>query len=335
MASPELLAGGTRQVAPGLSGVVYGFLRLEDDTLLLPNPGEAMRLLGFVAAFVAVGLQSSVRAEPMATGLDFPMLTGRVVDAQTGQPIAGARVEIPEDGTEFTTGTDGLFKLGRRISDPRIFVVRAQAYAPFSATGWGKDKPLEFRLERSSPGMIVLDDRVRRLGDNESDAPGHDFKLQAEGLMQVYDFTLPANQSSIPDSYILRINSLLGIDSPESSDTNQSPYALLRKLGDKHQYWGVLVLCNNQLIGHIVYNLDRIDLSIPPGLLKPGDNKIVITSTIQLKQSYVKLSDSGRWLVRRLSATQFDGSLVYADDFDDVEYAGVLLLRQPAAKSNP
>ena len=60
------------------------------------------------------------------------VVTGRVVDASTGQPVAGASVMLAEKGVIVTTGPDGSFTFADLASGPDELIIAAYGYGDYA-----------------------------------------------------------------------------------------------------------------------------------------------------------------------------------------------------------
>jgi hypothetical protein len=84
-------------------------------------------LLRLLLAFVALCAPAALAAQGLA-------VTGRVVDVQTGSPVAGAVVELPDHRLRSLTDTAGTFALrGIPVGEHR-WTIRALGYAPWEET---------------------------------------------------------------------------------------------------------------------------------------------------------------------------------------------------------
>ncbi len=144
--------------------------------------------------------------------------SGQVVDQKSGEPIPNVEIEVPEAGIKVKTDDFGRFSLPKTVGSQRILTARAQNYAPFSVTVTEQEQKFDVRLKQLSNRLIVLTDQVHHLGDDrfskEYSANATQFRIPAQGssFKQTFDI------DRIPDQDpILRIGSLIGVDTPESA----------------------------------------------------------------------------------------------------------------------
>ena len=137
-----------------------------------PPPGDAVARLRQGLAAIGLRLLNAQRqrahlivAVPVAAIADPPDLirvAGRVTDASTGHPLAGAHVQI--DGTTTRTGAYGGFALD--VHQPRELVASLAGYSPnaVSVTEFAQVSPdasFEIRLEPVIEEVVVAASRYR------------------------------------------------------------------------------------------------------------------------------------------------------------------------------
>ncbi len=236
--------------------------------------------------------------------------SGSVVDQKTGKPLVGVIIEVPEEHIRVTTDQDGRFTLPRPVPANRILTARAaNDFTPFSLTT-RKDQraPFELQLERLATQTLVLDDRVRHLGDNDyspNSANAGDFRIPSEGFVFKRRFRLPNIPTRDP---ALRIGSLIGVDTPDSYRAGQSNLRGGRLLN------GLQVLLNGKLVRRITLNGDNILIPLPRWLLKQGINEVTLATTSS-QQSRSLLSELLGGFIQEEDSV----------DYDDMEFAQVVL----------
>jgi hypothetical protein len=200
--------------------------------------------------------------------------SGQVVDRLTGQPLAGVEVAIPGAGISVRTDAQGRFRLPGAVPAEEILVARLENYLPYSqSTGSGQaggDRPLQLQLERWDPNTtLVLEANVIRLGDNqyspESAAAGQ-FLAPAQGVDLTRSFSL---QQMPPRPPVLRIGSLIGLDTAEAYRAGQSriPSADMSPMQ---------VIVNGVEVEQIHLGGDNLRISLPLNHLRLGLNTVTL-----------------------------------------------------------
>lgn len=96
------------------------------------------------------------------------VVTGRVIDAETGRPVSGAAIRVAESLTGCTTNNEGLFKLSLPEHAERIRISHL-AYEPESYRVTQTDKDIEIRLVERYVNMnpvVVTGTGTHRRMDN-------------------------------------------------------------------------------------------------------------------------------------------------------------------------
>ncbi len=152
----------------------------------------------------------SVVMPSVAVSLPVPVtplrLTGVVLDDETGEPIAGARVRldlIESSGIELTTDAFGAFEMGLDdVPDNIALAASADGYVP-GAMNIAEDDLAddgayaEFRLVPFNPFEIAMEDepRVHHLGNDEySGRINSQFQRESEGREIRFRFDLAESQ---------------------------------------------------------------------------------------------------------------------------------------------
>ncbi|AGY57641.1 dockerin type I domain-containing protein [Gloeobacter kilaueensis] len=251
--------------------------------------------------------------------------TGVVVDKATGEPLAGVEVALPDEGITVRTDSQGRFQLPRS-SAGKILTARATDYAPAAVAG-GSSGGYQLQLERLSPRLTVLDDNLIHLGDN-SFGPGSanyaEFRLPARGRSYVRTFNL----ARVPQrDMILRIGSVIGLDTPESVAAGQSQLPLYGAPSE-----GLRISLNGQTIKQVLLNGDNIAVLVPRWLLQAGSNELRLeTHAIGGSGSRTIISSRRGIGLGGLLGGLFGlgGDMGYpmdnTPDYDDLEFAHLVL----------
>ncbi|MGH7757201.1 MAG: carboxypeptidase-like regulatory domain-containing protein [Vulcanimicrobiaceae bacterium] len=80
---------------------------------------------------LAVTLLADCGPPALPAALQYATVSGNVVDAATGQPIAGAVVTIDGALSSGPTGSDGQFAIGTVPNGPWDITALATGYAPY------------------------------------------------------------------------------------------------------------------------------------------------------------------------------------------------------------
>ncbi|UFP93695.1 hypothetical protein ISF26_18205 [Gloeobacter morelensis MG652769] len=238
--------------------------------------------------------------------------SGVVVDRATGKPLAGVEVSLPDEGVSVRTDDEGRFKLPQS-SAGKILTAKADNYAPSAAAG-GKRRGFRLELERLSPRLVVLDDRVHHLGDDKygyGSANYSEFRLQAQGPRLERAFEIDGE----PEDLTLRIGSLIGLDTAHSVAAGQS--ALSQFAGSRPD--GLRIYLNDRPLQKIYLNGDNIAVRLPAALLRRGENRLRLeTHPLRLPGA---VGDELEDLRRRFGLV----------NYDDVELAHLLLVDSSAS----
>jgi hypothetical protein len=243
--------------------------------------------------------------------------SGQVIDEKTGEPIPNVEIEVPEDGIKVKTDDVGRFSLPKSVGSQRILTARAQNYAPFSVTVTKQEQKFDLRLNQLSNRLIVLTDQVHHLGDDrfskEYSANATQFRIPAQGSSFKKTFDL----DQIPDSDpILRIGSLIGVDTPESARAGQSHLPLQATFQGSPEA-AFRVYLNGNLAQRILLNGDNLEVPLPRWMLQQGTNTIELATAQAYGGGQSIFSIAGIFTISQGGT----GSL----DYDDIEFANVVL----------
>ncbi|UFP92738.1 dockerin type I domain-containing protein [Gloeobacter morelensis] len=286
------------------------------------------------AGRTASAAQNQRTAAPDTTGASIDLKSadsGVVVDKTTGRPLAGVEVSLPDEGVTVRTDSQGRFQLPKS-SAGKILTAKASNYAPTAMASRGGGG-FQLKLERLSPRLQVVDDGLVHLGDN-SFGPGSanyaEFRQPAQGRSYTKTFAL----DRLPQrDMILRIGSLIGLDTPESVAAGQSQLPLYGTSSD-----GLRVYLNGSLIKQIFINGDNIPVTIPRWLLVRGNNELRLeTHPVGGNRGGAVMSSRGfGGMLGGLFG--FGGGMRFpidsTPDYDDIEFAH-LVLEDPSSNERP
>jgi CarboxypepD_reg-like domain/Dockerin type I domain len=255
--------------------------------------------------------------------------SGQVIDQKTGEPIPNVEIEVPEDGIKVKTDDFGRFSLPKSVGSQRILTARAQNYAPFSVTVARQEQKFDVQLKQLSSQLVVLTDQVHHLGDDrfskDYSANATQFRIPAQGSSFKKTFDI----DRIPDQDpVLRIGSLIGVDTPESVRAGQSRL-LLQATFQGSPEAAFRVYLNGNLAQRILLNGDGLEVPLPRWMLQQGANTIeIITAQAYGGGGQSILSVSGTSGIFTIS----QGGTGFVD-YDDIEFANLVLelpIRQQA-----
>lgn len=260
--------------------------------------------------------QASVAAPNSQVTLD-SAYSGRVVDRQTGQPLAGVEVAIPGAGVSVRTDAQGRFQLPENVPSDQILVARLENYLPYSQATQSGSQSLELQLDRwDRSTTLVLETDVVRLGDNQysaQSAAASQFRLPSQGYQLIRTFELDRLPSSPPT---LQIGTLIGLDTPEAVRTGQSqvPYADMSPFS---------VALNGQPVTTLALGGNNISVPLPLPLLRPGINTLTLETGKTLHsgsdRSSISIPILGGIIGVRVPASQRGGRL----DYDDIQLTNI------------
>lgn len=135
----------------------------------MKNRGSGKRARGARRGAIVVGLL--LAAGGSGSAQEHGELQGRVVAAETGEPVAGAVVSLDDLERVVTTGRNGGFVLPRVPTGERALRVEAPGYAVITTTipvPAGRVTGVTFRLEAFAgvlEELLVTSDRSRERGE--------------------------------------------------------------------------------------------------------------------------------------------------------------------------
>lgn len=146
---------------------------------------------GYRPVAVVVGLQAGMPAvdvpmapAPAGTAL-VARLAGRVVDAKSGRPIRGARVEFISDGAPVLTDSAGIFTLSDAAPGPQMLRVRALGYPTLASVVDVEPGITALATVRLEPDVVMLEGLkviARRMDRRRLAAAGASRVMRADEL---------------------------------------------------------------------------------------------------------------------------------------------------------
>ena len=238
------------------------------------------RILVTLIIFLSVVLGAN--AEQLTGGVTEIGRGNRVVDAKTNAPIAGAQVEIPQQGFRTYTDEKGNFTLNKiKIPDDTVLSVQKEGYRPFSITINQNvaSKPMVLGIQKSAALDVVIDNEMLHLGDDtfsQDSANAGDFRLKSIGPSYVKRFIMTANTLAY-NNYLV-IGSIIGIDTLAARSMKQN--------GMPNSYSSPPeVYFNGRKVAEIQLNGDNQKIKLPRALILPDKvNEIVIRTGVNLFQ---------------------------------------------------
>jgi CarboxypepD_reg-like domain/Dockerin type I domain len=258
--------------------------------------------------------------------------SGIVTDKATGQPLAGVKVSLPDEGVTVITDSQGRFQLPRSATG-KILTAKASQYAP-AAVANQQGNRFDLQLEKLTSRLQVIDDELHHLGDGKfgvGSANATDFRLRNQGYRYMRNFAL----TKLPQGdMILRIGSLIGLDTPQSVQAGQSN--LQQYLGTRQD--GLKIFLNGRLISQLYLNGDNITIPLPRSLLRVGSNQLAIethyfkgfsTGGFPISgNGGISIGDGGLFDILRIFGDQSiygRNSVQTTIDYDDIEFAHLVL----------
>jgi hypothetical protein len=258
--------------------------------------------------------------------------SGVVIDKATGKPLAGVKVSLPDEGITVLTDDQGRFQLPRSATG-KILTAKASQYAP-AAVANQQGNGFALQLEKLSPRLQVIDDELHHLGDGKfgaGSANATDFRLRNQGYRYARNFALTKLPSG---DMILRIGSLIGLDTSQSVQAGQSN--LQQYLGTQQD--GLKIFLNGRLINQLYLNGDNIAIPLPRWLLRVGSNQLAIethyfkgfsTGGFPISgNGGISIGDGGLFDILRIFGDQSlygRNSAQTTVDYDDIEFAHLVL----------
>lgn len=196
-------------------------------------------------------------------------LEGRVVDAETGRPLADVEVTLPDHGFSMRTGPGGEYSVPRiKGEGPVIMSVTRPGYAPFSISISEVALPqFTIRLQKAVK-MLVLDNQLRHLGDGSFSRLSNnafDFRKPADGPALRIPFNL--GDLELTDDPYLQIGSVIGIDTRMAH--------LMSRNRIRINASPMLVKLNGLLVAQVDLNGDNKRISLPRYMFRKGETNVL------------------------------------------------------------
>jgi hypothetical protein len=252
--------------------------------------------------------------------------SGQVIDRQTGQPLSNVEVAIPGAGISVRTDSQGRFQLPDNVPTDQILVAKLENYLPYSQTTTSQSGPLQVELDRwNQNATLVLETDVVHLGDDAysaNSAAANQFRLRTQGRELIRSFQLDRMPTSSP---ILRIGSLIGLDTPEAARAGQTRVA-------EADMSPLVVVLNGIQVQTIPLAGNNIEVPLPINQLRQGLNTVTLQTG---KTFHPSFAGSGAQVP--VNIPLFGGSLrigipvgkvpqsASQADYDDIELANVVI----------
>lgn len=250
-----------------------------------------MRRIILLIMICMIQFAISTEAKTVEGGVSTVETTGgnRVVDTQTKQPVANAKVSLPLLQYKTYTDENGSFQLGAAVKGKTVMSVEKDGYRPHSVTIDEKSfgDPIIVSIQKSNADDIKLSTQMMHLGDNnysKNSANSGEFKLEAVGPFYSKSFTM-ATTALNKNNYLL-IGSIIGIDTAMARAMGQNK--VRNSFSSPPE-----VFFNGNKIAEIHLNGDGQKIRIPNNLIRPNmKNEITIKTGRNLMQSaYIDYDD--------------------------------------------
>ena len=230
-----------------------------------------------------------VIAEPLQANISKEGSFGvnKVIDANTKEPIKGAKIILPQKMYSTTTNSDGVFNLRADITGNTILSVEKEGYRPFSLTinEQSAYAPIIIGIEKTNPMKMVIDKDMFHLGDNnysEMSANASQFCVKCIGPYYSKHVNIKDSGSNI----FLVIGSIIGVDTKAAKSMGQNNIAFAYASPPE-------IYFNGNKIAEIQLNGDGQRFKIPRHLIKFNQqNEITIKTGHNLMQTaYIDYDD--------------------------------------------
>lgn len=242
-----------------------------------------------ILLFTILFFNLSVNALPLQANISKEGESGvnKIVDAQTNQPIQGARITLPQKNYSTSTNANGTFDLKADISGPTVLSVEKDGYKPFTLTVDEKiaSRPIVVGIEKSNPMNITIDKEMFHLGDNNySDASANAGEFRVKCVGPYYTKKVRITQAT--DRTYLVIGSIIGVDTKMARSMGQN--RIVNAYASSPE-----IFFNGNKIAEIQLNGDGQSFKIPKNLIKAGqNNEITIKTGRNLMQTaYIDYDD--------------------------------------------
>jgi hypothetical protein len=207
-------------------------------------------------------------------------LEGVVLDAKTLQPLPNADVALPDQGYSMKTGPHGEYRIPRAMGKQALIMsITKEGYAPFSVSISQHAPPLfNIRLQKAQQ-MLVLDDRLRHLGDGSfspHSSGASAFRKAADGPAIRIPFS--TGGLALSNAPYLQVGSIIGVD------TRMAHHLSGNNIGVSAT--PLLIKLNGTTIAQVQVNGDNQKIQLPRRALNPNGN-----DTLEIEAGYQITSD--------------------------------------------
>ena len=205
----------------------------------------------------------------------------KLIDADTQNPISGAKVTLPQKMMSTKTDKDGKFYLDAQVQGATIMNIEKNGYKPYSLTIDENtlSKPFVVGIEKSSMNELVLEDNLCHIGDNNfsmNSANASEFRIKSAGASFSKNFKIPVLKNN-NEPYLI-IGSIIGVDTLMAQKIGQS-HAINAYASPPEIYF------NGNKVAEIQINGDHQEIRLPKGLIKQGrENNVTIKAGRNLFQ---------------------------------------------------
>jgi hypothetical protein len=180
----------------------------------------------FILVFLFIGLTTTLFAQQAY------VISGKIIDSETQEPIIGAVVGIV--GTDFSgvTGLDGSYKIRNVIAGTKNIQVRYISYKTIDQTVTiGADLELNFALVPSSTNLTEIEVVARRDDSSELSA-----RMSEKNVMNVINVISAKEIDVSPDITVANVVQRVSGVSLERSSNGDGQYAIVRGMDKRYNY---------------------------------------------------------------------------------------------------
>ncbi len=242
-----------------------------------------------ILTFTFLLFNSSANTAPLQANISKEGEAGinKIVDAETNQPIQGARVTLPQKNYSTRTTSDGRFNLNADINGATVLSVEKEGYRPFSLTIDERiaSRPIVVGIEKTNPMNMTIDKDMFHLGDNNySDMSANAGQFCVKCLGPYYTKTIKMAQ--ITNNTYLVIGSIIGVDTKMARSMGQNK--IVQAYASPPE-----IFFNGNKIAEIQLNGDGQRFKIPRNLIRTGQNNEVTIKTGRnlMQTAYIDYDD--------------------------------------------
>lgn len=215
--------------------------------------------------------------------------SNRIIDSDTRNPVADAKVALPKENYTTYTDEEGSFALDADIDGSTIMSVEKEGYKPFSITlnSENASHPLVIGIEKTNGHDMQISNDLIHLGDDnfsDTSANAGEFRTTAHGPYITKQFKMAAD--ALSRANYLVIGSIVGIDTLLARSMGQNK--IVNAYSSPPE-----IFFNGSKIAEIQLNGDGQKVKIPKNLIRPNQfNEITIRTGRNLAQrAYVDYDD--------------------------------------------